>query len=67
MQNGAVIEDRSQLPGLTVFVVSNEVTLPEDESHPPRYAPDVTIHRDVTTNRTGGGRGNGTGLARGEH
>ena len=57
-----MLADRSQVPGLTVFVISNEVTVAEDEDQPPVYAEDVTIHADITTNRDGVGRGNGTGL-----
>ena len=66
MQNGAVLDDRSQLPGLKVFVVSNEVTVPEDETQLPTYAFNVTIHADVTTKPDGTGRGEGTGLTPGQ-
>lgn len=65
MQDGQVLEDRSQVDGLIVFVVTNEVTLPADGSRP-TYAPDVVIHPQITTNRTGTGRGNGTGLIQGQ-
>lgn len=50
------------MAGLQVFVVTNEVTLPEDDSQLPTYADDVVIHPEITTNRNGGGRGEGTGL-----
>lgn len=63
--DGTVLDDRSVVGGLKVFVVSNEVTIPEDDTKPPIYAPDVTVHADITTNARGGGRGDGTGLARG--
>lgn len=54
------------MDGLTVFVVSNKVTLPEDESQPPVYAEGVTIHAEVTTKPNGEGRGEGTGLTVGQ-
>jgi tyrosinase len=60
--DGTIVENRSDVNGLTVFVVSNEVTVPEDEAQPPIYAPDVTIYPEITTNVNGGGRGEGTGL-----
>jgi hypothetical protein len=44
------------------LVVSNKVTLPEDDSQPPVYDDNVTIHPEITTNLSGGGRGEGTGL-----
>lgn len=67
IQNGTVLDDRSQLPGLKVFVVSNEVTIPEDENQTPTYAHDVRIHPEITTKEDGSaGRGEGTGLVVGE-
>ena len=60
------MEDRSQVTGLTVFVVTNEVTLPEDESALPVYAHEVEIHPEITTNANGNGRGDGTGLTAGD-
>lgn len=60
--DGTVVEDRSRITGLTVFVVTNEVTLPEDEDALPIYAHDVAIHPEITTKANGNGRGDGTGL-----
>ncbi|KAF2213581.1 hypothetical protein CERZMDRAFT_39490, partial [Cercospora zeae-maydis SCOH1-5] len=60
------LDDRSQVPGLTVFVISNEVTVTEPTDELPIFADDVVIHAEATTNRDGSGRGNGTGLAVGE-
>ncbi|KAL9621323.1 MAG: hypothetical protein Q9160_004214 [Pyrenula sp. 1 TL-2023] len=60
--DGTIVEDRSEVANLTVYVVSNEVKLPEDNSQLPVYAPDVTIYPEITTARNGEGRGNGTGL-----
>ena len=54
--------DRSAVEGLTVFVVSQEVTLPEGDAGFPSYAPSVTPYPQITTNAQGGGRGEGTGL-----
>ena len=62
--DGTVLEDKSHVKGLLVFVVSNEVTIPEDDTQLPIYAPNVQIHPEVTTNREGTGRGDGTGLTR---
>ncbi|KAL9088475.1 MAG: hypothetical protein Q9165_006199 [Trypethelium subeluteriae] len=64
--DGTVVEDRSQVTGLTVFVVTNEVTLPEDNYSLPIYAPDVEIYPKITTSQNGNGRGNGTGLTAGD-
>jgi tyrosinase len=50
------------VPGLKVFVVSNKVTVSEDPNVPPVYAPDVKIYPEITTNRDGQGRGEGSGL-----
>ena len=60
--DGTVLPNRSDVAGLLVFVVSNEVTLPSDEGEYPIYAPDVKVHPSITTNVQGGGRGDGTGL-----
>ncbi len=60
--DGTVVDNRSDVEGLKVFVISNEVTLPEDDTKLPIYAPDVTIYPDITTNVQRTGRGNGTGL-----
>ncbi|USW56418.1 Putative tyrosinase copper-binding domain, di-copper centre-containing domain superfamily, tyosinase [Septoria linicola] len=60
------LDDRSQVPGLTVFVVSNEVTATQPTDELPIFADEVVIHAQATTNLDGTGRGNGTGLAVGE-
>ena len=60
-----MVEDRRRVTGLRVFVISNEVTLPEDESELPIYAHNVVIHPEITTNANGSGRGDGTGLTAG--
>ncbi|KAF2197120.1 Di-copper centre-containing protein [Delitschia confertaspora ATCC 74209] len=58
-----VVKDRSAVAGLTVFVVSNEVTLPEDEYQLPIYADTVTVYPEITTKKDSSeGRGEGTGL-----
>ena len=44
-----------------MFVVNNEVTLPEDPSALPIYAPDVKIYPEITDRR-----GEGTGLTAGD-
>ncbi|KAH7353162.1 common central domain of tyrosinase-domain-containing protein [Pyrenochaeta sp. MPI-SDFR-AT-0127] len=64
--NGSVADSRSEVAGLTVFVVSNKVTLPEDDAQLPVYAKEVDIHPQITTNLEGHGRGDGTGLAVGD-
>ena len=54
---------------MTVFVVSNKVTLSEDDSQPTIYDPEVTIYPEITTkagDNNRAGRGEGTGLAVGE-
>ncbi|KAL8790996.1 MAG: hypothetical protein Q9195_006070 [Heterodermia aff. obscurata] len=61
LNNGTILQDRSQVTDLTVFVVTNEVTLPEDPSALPIYAPDVNIYPEITD-----GRGEGTGLTAGD-
>lgn len=43
-------------------VVSNEVTIPEDDNLLPIYSPNVIFYPEITTNEDGGGRGEGTGL-----
>ena len=63
--DGTVLPNRSDVAGLLVFVVSNEVTLPPDEGEFPTYAPTVKVHPSITTNVQGGGRGEGTGLTAG--
>lgn len=60
--DGTILPNRSDVAGLLVFVVSNEVTLPADEGEFPIYAPTVQVHPSITTNLQGGGRGDGTGL-----
>ena len=60
--DGTVLPNRSDVAGLLVFVVSNEVTLPPDEGYYPIYAPTVKTHPSITTNLQGAGRGDGTGL-----
>jgi len=64
--DGNIIENRSDVGGLTVFVVSNEVTIPEDEAQLPIYAEEVKIHAEITTKPNGTGRGEGTGLTAGD-
>jgi tyrosinase len=65
IQNGAKIDDRSSVDGLKVFVVTNEVTLPQHENELPTYEYDVTPVLEITTKLGGeGGRGEGTGLTR---
>ncbi|OCL03657.1 Di-copper centre-containing protein, partial [Glonium stellatum] len=59
--DGNIVDNRSNVDHLTVFVVSNEVTVPENEAQLPIYAPDVKIYPEITTNMNGGGRGEGTG------
>lgn len=56
-----MLENLADVQGLTVFVVSNEVTVPEDSSQFPIYANNVKIYPAITT-----GRGDGTGLTREE-
>ena len=60
--DGTIVPDQSQVSKLTVFVVTNEVELPEEPDRLPSYAADVTVYPDITTNRDGEGRGHGTGL-----
>lgn len=56
---------RSEVDGLLVGVVSNEVTLPENSTALPQYAPTVTPWPAATTNKEGGSRGKGTGYIEG--
>lgn len=58
--------DRGSVPGLKVFVISNEVTV-TDPSLPHIYADQVTIHPEITTKPDGSPRGEGSGLAVGEN
>ncbi|KAK1472444.1 hypothetical protein CCUS01_05828 [Colletotrichum cuscutae] len=55
------LQARSNLNNLLVSVVTNEVTIPSNPSDLPRYADEVIPQPDVTTNRAGSGRGDGTG------
>lgn len=64
--DGTIVNTRSDVRGLVVFVVSNEVTVPASDGQLPIYAPDVTIHPEITMNRDGEGRGDGTGLTAGQ-
>ncbi|KIW29400.1 uncharacterized protein PV07_05217 [Cladophialophora immunda] len=57
---------RGDVRGLLVTVVSNEVTLPEDESMLPQYAPTVTPWPAATTRVNGEPRGQGTGYVEGQ-
>ena len=60
--DGTVLENRSDVDGLLVFVVTSEVTITEDDTQLPIYAPNVEIHPKISTNRELDGRGDGTGL-----
>ncbi|KAF4455889.1 tyrosinase precursor [Fusarium albosuccineum] len=54
---------RDAVDGLLVGVVSNEVTLPENETDSPRYSPDITVYPEITTKQDGSrGRAEGTGV-----
>lgn len=64
--DGTIVNTRSDVRGLVVFVVSNEVTVPKSDGQLPIYAPDVTIHPEITTNMDREGRGDGTGLTAGQ-
>jgi tyrosinase len=64
--DGTVVEQRAQVDGLTVFVVSNKVTVPIHDNSMPTYEETVDIHAAVTTNLNGTGRGDGTGLTQAE-
>ena len=64
--DGTVLPNRSDVAGLRIFVVSNEVTLPSEDGQFPSYAPTVTVYPEITTNQQGDGRGDGTGLTRAE-
>lgn len=63
---GQLLDDPSAVTGLKVFVVTNDVTVPDDLNTIPQYAPEVRIHTGITTNLNGEGRGKGTGLVEGE-
>ena len=62
LQSGAVLDNRSAVDGLTVFVVSNKVTVPDSIDEMPTYDDNVTVYPEITTNTNGAGRGEGTGL-----
>ena len=47
---------------MTVFVVSNKVTVPDDPDEMPIYDEEVTVYPEITTKQNGAGRGEGTGL-----
>lgn len=54
---------RDAVEGLLVGVVSNEVTLPENDYTLPRYSQDITIYPEITTKQDGSrGRAEGTGV-----
>lgn len=57
-----VLDNRGAVDGLTVFVVSNVVTVPNGIDEMPIYDDNVTVYPEITTNRDGAGRGEGTGL-----
>jgi len=61
-KDGTVLENRGAVDGLTVAVVSNEVTIPEDNDKLPIYSPEVKFWPEITTSLQGQGRGEGTGL-----
>lgn len=62
-QNGQRLRrHRDDLAGLLVGVVSNEVTLPDTENGFPTYSKYIKVHPEITTNREGNGRGEGTGV-----
>lgn len=56
---------RGDVNGLLVGVVSNEVTLSDEPSALPQYAPDVVTWPAATTRENGEGRGKGTGYTEG--
>lgn len=70
--DGTIVNTQSDVRDLVVFVVSNEVTLPENDAQLPIYAPDVTVYPEITTKKDPNsegryeGRGNGTGLTEGD-
>lgn len=57
---------RDDLKGLLVGVVSNEVTLPGTADGFPSYSEYIKVYPEITTNRDGGGRGEGTGVTAGQ-
>lgn len=60
--DGTVLNDRSQIPGLLIAVISNEVHIPTNETALPVYSPNVTVRPEITTKADGSaGRGEGTG------
>lgn len=61
-KDGTILDNRGLVDGLTVAVVSNEVTIPENDNLLPIYAPTVELYPQITTNLHGGGRGEGTGF-----
>ncbi|KAL2672722.1 hypothetical protein Neosp_013436 [[Neocosmospora] mangrovei] len=66
-QNGQRLKRRrDDLAGLLVGVVSNEVTLPDTENDFPTYSEYVKVYPEITTNREGNGRGEGTGVTEGQ-
>ncbi|KAK2011866.1 Di-copper centre-containing protein [Colletotrichum eremochloae] len=60
LSNGE-LQPRSRLRNLLVSVVTNEVTVPGSPTGLPQYADEVVPRPEVTTNRSGSGRGEGTG------
>ncbi|KAK1999196.1 Di-copper centre-containing protein [Colletotrichum falcatum] len=52
---------RGLLRNLLVGVVTNEVAVPDTPTGLPRYADEVVPRPEATTNRSGSGRGDGTG------
>ena len=58
---GGTVLSRSDVAGLLVGVVSNEVTLPATSNELPRYSPDVVPWPDITKNQDNAPRGDGTG------
>ncbi|KAI8651642.1 Tyrosinase [Fusarium keratoplasticum] len=66
-QNGQRLRRRrDDLAGLLVGVVSNEVTLPDTENGFPSYSEYIKVYPEITTNREGNGRGEGTGVTEGQ-
>lgn len=63
---GGQPRSREELENLLVSVVTNEVTIPSSPGGLPQYADVVVPRPEVTTNRNGVGRGNGTGYTGGQ-